>query len=122
MKLTYRGVQYSEKKPLLLSPSLETVDQEIIYRGNSRLGRINPNFPWLGYVKQLFPRSESRPIVDPIKFWYNHKREFIEECWHLDNREKIALTWNLTIRIERAKALKSQQKTKLKYRGVTYYK
>ncbi|MEL6786714.1 MAG: DUF4278 domain-containing protein [Cyanobacteria bacterium J06607_15] len=122
MKLTYRGVQYSEKKPLLLSPSLETVDQEIIYRGNSRLGRINPNFPWLGYVKQLFHRSESRPIVDPIKFWYNHKREFIEECWHLDNREKIALTWNLTIRIERAKALKSQQKTKLKYRGVTYYK
>ncbi|MEL6500681.1 MAG: DUF4278 domain-containing protein [Cyanobacteria bacterium J06623_1] len=122
MKLTYRGVQYSEKKPLLLSPSLETVDQEIIYRGNSRLGRINPNFPWLGYIKQLFDRSESRPIVDPIKFWYNHKREFIEECWHLDDREKIALTWNLTIRIERAKALKSQQKTKLKYRGVTYYK
>ncbi|MEO1340484.1 MAG: DUF4278 domain-containing protein [Cyanobacteria bacterium J06635_13] len=122
MKLTYRGVQYSEQKPLLLSSSLETIDQEIIYRGNSRLGRINPNFPWLGYIKQLFDRSESRPIVDPIKFWYNHKREFIEECWHLDNREKIALTWNLTIRIERAKALKLKQKTKLKYRGVTYYK
>ena len=121
MKLTYRGVQYSEENQQLLASREETADQEIIYRGNSRLGRIKPNFPWLQYIKQLLDRSESKPIFDPITFWYDHKREFIEDCWHLDDREKIALTWNLTIRMERAK-LKPKQKTKLKYRGVTYYK
>lgn len=120
MKLTYRGVQYSEENYHSLASSIVDT-KEITYRGNSRLGRIYPSFPWLGYVQQLFHRSESRPIFDPIKFWYNHKREFIEECWHLDNREKIALAWNLTIRIERAK-LKPKQQTELKYRGVTYYK
>ena len=121
MKLIYRGIEYSEENQQLLASSVDTIDKEIIYRGNSRLGRINPNFPWLLYVKQLFHRSESKPVFDPITFLYNHKREFVEDCWHLDNREKIAIAWNLTIRLERAK-LKSQQKTRLKYRGVTYYK
>ena len=121
MKLTYRGVQYSEENQQLLASGVDTVDKEIIYRGNSRLGKIKPNFPWAGYIKQLFDRSESEPIFDPIAFWYNQKRDFIEECWHLDNREKIAIAWNLTIRQERAK-LKPKQKTSLKYRGVIYYK
>jgi len=121
VKLTYRGIQYNEENQQLLASSIDTVDKEIIYRGNSRLGRISPNFPWLGYVKQLFHRSESKPIFDPVTFWYNHKREFVEDCWHLDNREKIAIAWNLTIRLERAK-LKPKQITRLKYRGVAYYK
>lgn len=121
MKLTYRGVQYSEENQTLLASNLEPADAEIIYRGNSRLGRINPIFPWLGYINQLLHRSESKPIFDPITFWYNHKRKFVEDYWYLDNREKIALAWNLTIRLERAK-LNPKQQTKLKYRGVTYYK
>ena len=69
MKLTYRGVQYSEENQQLLASSVETADEEIIYRGNSRLGKINPNFPWLGYIKQLFHKSESKPVFDPIAFW-----------------------------------------------------
>lgn len=121
MKLTYRGIQYSEENQHLLASSIDTLDEGIIYRGNSRLGRIKPNFPWLEYVGQLFQRSESKPIFDPIAFWYEHKKKYIEDCWNLDNREKIALVWNLTIRMERAK-LKPKQKTQLKYRGVTYYK
>ena len=121
MKLTYRGVQYGEENQQLLASSVENADEEIIYRGNSRFGSINPNFPWSGYVKQLVCRSEFKPIFNPIAFWYDHRREFIENCWHLDNREKIAIAWSLAVRTERAK-LKPKQKTKLKYRGVTYYK
>lgn len=121
MKLTYRGVQYSEKNQHSIALIKEAYNKEIIYRGNSPQARINPNFPWLRYIKQLFNRSESKPIFDPITFWYNHKREFVEDCWYLDDVEKLNLAWNLTIQIERTK-LKPKQKTKLKYRGVTYYK
>jgi len=121
MKLTYRGIQYGEENQDFAASIVEASNEEIVYRGNSRLGRIKPNFPWLQYVRQLFHKSESEPIFDPITFWYNHKREFVKDCWHLDNREKIALAWNLTIRIERAK-LRPKRRTKLKYRGVTYYK
>ena len=120
MKLTYRGVQYSEKNQHYTA-LIKEANKEIIYRGNSPQARINPKFPWLRYIKQLFNRSESKPIFDPIAFWYNHKREFIEDCWYLDDIEKLYLAWNITIQIERAK-LKPKQKTKLKYRGVTYYK
>lgn len=122
MKLIYRGVQYNEDKQDSSALISETTNKEIIYRGNSSKGRINPKFPWLRYVKQLFHKSESRPIFDPITFWYNHKREFLEDCWHLDDVEKLDRAWDLTIQIERAKGLNSRQKTKLKYRGVTYYK
>ena len=122
MKLTYRGVEYSEKKQHSLTSIVETSNKEIIYRGNSPQGRINPNFPWLGYIKQLFKKSESRPILDPIAFWYNHKREFIEDCWRFGDIEKLNIAWNLTIQIEKDKALGLKPKTQLKYRGVTYYK
>ena len=120
MKLTYRGVQYSNKNQHHRA-LINEASKEIIYRGNSPQARINPDFPWLKYIKQLFSRSESKPIFDPVTFWYNHKREFIEDCWYLGDIEKLNLAWNLTIQIERAK-LKSQQKIELKYRGVTYYK
>ena len=122
MKLTYRGVEYSEKKQHSLTSIVETSNKEIIYRGNSPQGRINPNFPWLGYIKQLFKKSESKPILDPIAFWYNHKREFIEDCWRFGDIEKLNIAWNLTIQIEKDKALGLKPKTQLKYRGVTYYK
>lgn len=122
MKLTYRGVEYSEKKQHSLTSIVETSNKEIIYRGNSPQGRINPNFPWLGYIKQLFKKSESKPILDPIAFWYNHKREFIEDCLRFGDIEKLNIAWNLTIQIEKDKALGLKPKTQLKYRGVTYYK
>lgn len=120
MKLTYRGVPYDEEHQALIAPAVTVENREIIYRGNSLKARINPKFPWLKYIKQLFHKSESR-LFDPITFWYNHKREFIQDCWHLDHVEKLDRAWNLTLQVERSKALK-QQKTKLKYRGVTYYK
>ena len=123
MKLTYRGVQYSEKDLYPLTLMSKTSNREIIYRGNSPQARLNPKFPYLAYIKQLLPNSESKSIIDPIAFWYRHRREFAEDCWRLDsNLEKLDLAWKLTIRIEKAKALKSSQKIQLKYRGVTYYK
>ena len=118
MKLTYRGVHYQEKQNFsTITVPLE--NKEIIYRGNSPKARINPKFPWLNYIKQLFRQSKSRPILDPITFWYEHKRKFIEECWLSDDVEKLDRAWDLTLQIERTKAA---QKTKMKYRGVTYYR
>ena len=122
MRLTYRGVQYGEEKQYSSALIAETVNKQIVDRGNYPQAKINPKFPWLAYVKQLIYSSKSKPILDPIAFSYNYKREFIEECWHLDNTEKLVLALNLTIQIERAKNSQSRQKTKLKYRGVTYYK
>ena len=120
MKLTYRGIPYNEDRSVSTIAPIE--NREIIYRGNSSKARINPRFPWLGYIKQLFNKSETKPVFDPITFWYDHKREFIEDCWHLDDIEKLDRAWNLTLQIEQTKALKPQQKTQLKYRGVTYYR
>ncbi len=122
MKLTYRGVQYKEEKRNFSSSVIEARNKEIIYRGNSPRARINPEFPWIKYIKQLFLNSESRPVLDPITFWYDHKRNFIKDCWLTDDLEKLERAWNLTLQLERTKASKQKHKTKLKYRGVTYYR
>lgn len=119
MKLTYRGVRHTEESSQFLTA---VKNQEITYRGNSPQARINPKFPWLKYVTQLFKKSESRSVFDPITFWYNHKREFIEECWHLDDLKRLNEAWDLTLQTEKTKALTLKQKTKLKYRGITYYR
>jgi len=121
VKFTYRGVRYSEDSHLLALIA-ETIEREITYRGNSPKGRIKPNFPLLKYVKQLFRKSETKPVLDPITFWYNHKREFIADCWYLADVNKLDRAWNLTVQLEILRALKSKPKVKLKYRGVTYYK
>ncbi len=120
MKLTYRGVEYKEENQNFLTE----INKEIIYRGNSPKARINPKFPWFRYIKQLFHTSKSKPVFDPITFWYEHKREFIEDCWFSGDVKKLDRAWDLTLQIERTKALQSKhkQKTKLKYRGVTYYR
>ncbi|MEM9276748.1 MAG: DUF4278 domain-containing protein [Cyanobacteria bacterium P01_F01_bin.143] len=122
MKLTYRGVQYHEETPKLATPTTSITNKDLVYRGNSLKARINPKFPWIKYIKQLFHKSESRPVFDPITFWYDHKRKFIEDCWSLEELEKLDLCWNLTLHIEHLKALKSKRKIVLKYRGVTYYR
>lgn len=121
MKLIYRGVQYSEddRKPRWT----ERVDREdIVYRGNTLKPKINPKFPWLKYVKQLFDRSQRQPVFDPITFWYERKRQFLDQCWYLGDREKLDRAWDLTLEIERTKAAKPKSTTQLKYRGVTYYR
>ena len=120
MKLTYRGVQYSET--LQSTPVTVKENQEIIYRGNSSKARINPKFPWFEYFQQLFNKSESKPVYDPITFWYNHKRKFIKDCWLIDDVEQLNYCWYLTQQIEHHQLLHSKQKIKLKYRGVTYYR
>jgi|GEM_PF-2119699 len=122
MKLIYRGIAYREESKHSLALNAVRSNKEIIYRGKSSKGKINPKFPWLKYIKQLFHQSELDYTLDPITFWYDHKREFIEDCWDLGDLEKLNLAWDLTIQMELAKALKSKQKTQLKYRGVTYYK
>lgn len=122
MKLTYRGVQYKEENRNFPTLPPSVLNKKIIYRGNSLKARINPKFPLAKYILQLFQRSESKPVLDPITFWYNHRRKFIEDCWSLDDVEKLDRSWNLTLKIERAKALKQKPKIKMKYRGVTYYR
>ncbi len=122
MKLTYRGVEYNEVNPYRSTSLIEARKKEIVYRGNSPGGQINPKFPWLKYIKQLFSKPKIKQIFDPITFWYNHKREFLQDCWCLDDVEKLELAWDLTLKIEIARELKRKQKVKLKYRGVTYYR
>ena len=117
MKLTYRGIKYQEERSTL--PVV--VNKDLIYRGHSTKAKINPKFPWLGYIKQLFFKPESKPVFDPITFWYGHKRRFIEHCWHIEDIEQLNLAWNLTRQIEQAKAVKPKP-IKLKYRGVTYHR
>ena len=120
MKLTYRGIQYDEKdRNSLISAGI--ANKEIIYRGNSSKAGINPVFPLMKYIKHLFSKPSSKTVFDPIAFWYEHKREFLEYCWCLDQIE-LDRCWDLTLQAARTKALKSQQKTELKYRGVTYYR
>lgn len=121
MKLTYRGVRYDQEHQNSSTSVVPIKEPKIIYRGNSPKAITNPKFPWLKYIKQLFGKSEFR-LLDPVAFWYDHKREFITDCWHLDEVEKLQLAWDLTLQIERAKTQKQKQKTKLKYRGVTYYR
>ena len=110
---------FNQKSSFLVT---EKPKKDIVYRGNSLKNRINPKFPWLKYVKQLFQNSESRPVFDPITFWYEHKRKFLADCWRLDDMERLDAAWDLTLQIEKSKAFKRKQKTKLKYRGVTYYR
>ena len=120
MKLTYRGRHYDEKDQNYLA-SAATAKNKIIYRGNSLSADISPKFPWMKYIKQLLSKPRANAVFDPIAFWYDHKREFLEACWYLENKE-LDRCWDLTLQIEQTKALKSRQKVKLKYRGVTYYR
>ena len=122
MKLTYRGVEYKEGNQNISTLVAPEGNKEIIYRGNSPKARINPKFPWFRYIKQLLHKSASRPVFDPITFWYEHKREFIEDCWLSGDVTKLDHAWDLTLQVSRTKALQSKEKTKLKYRGVTYYR
>ena len=115
MKLTYRGIKYQQERSTL--PVVENKD--LIYRGHSTKAKINPKFPWLVYIKQLLGKSESKPVFDPITFWYEHKRKFIEHCWHIEDIEQLNLAWNLT---QQEQAEVQSKPIKLKYRGVTYYR
>jgi hypothetical protein len=117
MQLTYRGIPYREKVTQLPTPASE--NQEIIYRGNSPQASLNPKFPWLKYIQQLFNKSPDKPVFDPITFWYNHKRQFLEDCWDKDKIQQLHHAWNLSIKSD--KALPAKPKTQFKYRGVTYY-
>lgn len=122
MNLTYRGIQYSEQAQKLSTSAALVANKNIVYRGNSSKARINPKFPWIKYIKQLFSKPQSQSVIDPITFWYDHKRQFLEDVWLADESEKLDRCWNLTLQIEQTKAVRSKQKIKLKYRGVTYYR
>lgn len=124
MKLIYRGVRYKETKTTT-HPSIAITplsSKEIVYRGNSLRASSNPKFPWLSYIKQIFHQPRSQRVFDPISFWYDRKRKFLNHCWKIDEVEHLDRALGLTIQIEQAKTLKSQPKTQLKYRGVTYYR
>ncbi|ELS03523.1 hypothetical protein Xen7305DRAFT_00032470 [Xenococcus sp. PCC 7305] len=122
MKLTYRGVQYSEETPQISQPATTLANKRIIYRGHSPKGKINPRFPLISYIKQLFNKSEVRPVYDPITFWYDHKREFLDDCLASENLDKLDRCWGLITKTELSQALQAKKKIKLKYRGVTYYR
>jgi hypothetical protein len=120
MKLTYRGIQYDEKDRAIAPSTKGINNKKIIYRGNFLKAKVNLKFLWLKYIKQLFSFPKSEVIFDPIAFWYEYQRQFLEDMWCSDDRETLDRAWDLTLQIDRAKALKTEQKTKLKYRGVTY--
>lgn len=122
MKLTYRGVQYSEQIPQISTSATGVPKKRVIYRGNSPKGRINPRFSLMKYIRQIFNKSESKPVFDPITFWYDHKRKFLDDCLLAENLEKLDRCWALTTQSEIKKALTTKQKTKLTYRGITYYR
>jgi hypothetical protein len=121
MKLIYRGIQYDEKDRAAMPSNTGINSKDIVYRGNSPKARVNLKFIWLKYIKQLFSYPKSEVIFDPLTFWYEYQKQFLEDMWR-DDREMLDRAWNLTIEIEQAQALKAQQKTKFKYRGVTYYR
>ncbi|MDJ0593499.1 MAG: DUF4278 domain-containing protein [Pleurocapsa sp. MO_226.B13] len=122
MQLIYRGVKYNEKNPNLSVATTPSNSKEIVYRGNCLKATSNPKFPWLSYIKQIFQQSKSTRILDPISFWYDRRRKFLNHCWLSDDVERLNRAWDLTRERERAKAIASKPKTKLKYRGVTYYR
>ncbi|MBE9171055.1 DUF4278 domain-containing protein [Pleurocapsales cyanobacterium LEGE 06147] len=151
MELIYRGIKYIGNEPKLPAAIKAADNHNIISRQSNKV-TVNANFPLLGYLKQLFSRSESKPvfdevqagkgpcaeetsapceprstvsrrsILDPITFWYIHKRKFLENFWLLDEREKLERCWELTLKPKPAINQKSDRPIKLKYRGVTYYR
>lgn len=129
MQLTYRGIKYSSNNSTVSTP-IEENDCQIIYRGQSVKAAIAPKFPFLNYFKQLFSHGETKPVFAPMIFWYKHKKQFLENCWQLDEIEQLDLCWKITLKIERERALKRDRSLhnegdrpiKLKYRGVTYYR
>ena len=119
---SYSGIVVFLKKAVARKTAIKPYNLEIVYRGNSLSVGINPKFPWIKYyIKYLLSKSSEKTVFEPIAFWYDHKKEFLEDCRCLDNSKRDRYG-DLTLQIEKDKALKSQQKTKLKYRGVTYYR
>lgn len=121
MELIYRGIKYIADDPKLPARISEADNNKINSRQSNQV-RINANFPLFGYLKQLFSRSNSKPVFDPISFWYIHKRKYLETCWPLDEREKFERCWELTLESKPATNQKRDRPIKLKYRGVTYYR
>lgn len=138
MELIYRGIKYTAEDPKLPAKTGEADNNKISRRQSNQI-KISPNFPLFGYLKQIFSRSEPKPVFDPITFWYMHKRKYLETCWPLDERDKFERCWELTLKVQSPSLLRGnlipspdslEQKThqksdrpiKLKYRGVTYYR
>lgn len=114
MKLVYRGVPYIADKP----KSTAVVGGEAIRQDYVKV--LKPHFPYLQYLKQLLQRSESKPVINPVTFWYHHQRQYLNFCWLLDELEALERCWNLTLINERKST--TLARPKLKYRGVTYYR
>ncbi|MGF1479391.1 MAG: DUF4278 domain-containing protein [Cyanophyceae cyanobacterium] len=119
MKLIYRGVPYSGDEPKSAS-GVAVGDRPAHCQGYVK-ATIKPHFPLFKYLKQLFQRSEAKPVIDPVTFWYGHKRQYLNFCLLLNELEVLERCWYLTLS-KAQKTAKPAQPIQLKYRGVTYYR
>ena len=120
MELIYRGIKYKINNSKVLN-SGQKKQHRIIYRGKSVKAGIDAKFPLFKYCKQLFS-SWKPPVFNPIKFWYKHKSQYLENCWQLDLVKQLNLCWEITSKIEQEKVSERERPIQLKYRGVTYYR
>ena len=123
MELIYRGIKYSSNNSTVLK-STPKDKYRIADREQSDKAAINPKFPLLKYCKQLFSSWES-PVFNPIKFWYQHKSQYLENCWQLDIIKQLNCDWEISLKTKPQSPLKpnyTDRPIKLKYRGVTYYR
>ena len=112
MELTYRGIKYK-------SQSLKI--SHLPSRKKLLKTAIAGNFPLVRYCKQLF-FSKNPPVCNVNLFWYQHQIQLLENCWQLSTIDRFNSCWEITSKIELAKALKNNTPVELKYRGVTYYR
>lgn len=118
MELVYRGVKYQTNN-LRFHP-LKTKKRSLSKRNTSETA-IAYKFPLIQYCKQLFGNRGSI-IFSPELFWHQHQSQFLEGCWRLSMVEQLESSWEVTLKMEFAQALKKKTPSKLKYRGVTYYR
>ena len=118
MELIYRGIKYTSNNSALLN---STDKKRIIYCKQPIETKSNFEFPVLKYCKQLLG-SDKLAAYHPIKFWYRHKSQHIENCWKINIVERLDYCWKTTLYIDQQKSLSDNTPVKLKYRGVTYYR
>ncbi len=119
MELTYRGIKYSSKNPRVLRSAKGDTPQ-FIYHEKPIKTEIASKFPVFKYSKQLFSIWKS-PVFNPIKFWDEHRTQYLEKCWNLNQVKQLNCCWEITLKIERELTVKDRP-IEFKYRGVTYYR
>lgn len=120
MELIYRGIKY-QNDSTEFHQLIKNNHLPIIYC-KKRIRNITKNrFPVTKYCQQLFSKKKSF-VLSPVKFHYEHQIQLLENCWRIDMIIILNFCWQATIIMEMERNLRNDARTKLKYRGVSYYK